>query len=93
MIARSVDANSVDSLRAAGANAVVVDGLTTALDIAERAILLYEPEQNADVDKSAAPMATAVAGPLSTETMNSAVADGLPEDATPPQRKRRRSRI
>ena len=84
VIARSVDANSVDSLRAAGANAVVVDGLTTALDIAERAILLYEPEQNADVDKSAAPMATAVAGPLSTETMNSAVADGLPEDATPP---------
>jgi hypothetical protein len=34
----------VARLRAAGADAVVVDGLTTALDLAQRAVLLYEPE-------------------------------------------------
>jgi hypothetical protein len=32
-------------VRAAGANAVVIDGLTTARDLAERAVLLYEPEE------------------------------------------------
>jgi len=38
------DEASVARLRAAGASAVVVDGLTTARDLAERAVLLYEPE-------------------------------------------------
>ena len=45
VIARSAEPSGVDSLREAGANAVVVDGLTTALDIAQRAILLYEPDE------------------------------------------------
>ena len=43
ILARVPDAESVERLRAAGASAVVVDGLTTARDLAERAVLLYEP--------------------------------------------------
>ncbi len=34
-------------MRAAGADAVVVEGLTTARDLAERAILLYETAADA----------------------------------------------
>jgi CPA2 family monovalent cation:H+ antiporter-2 len=45
VLARVPDDDSVARLREAGADAVVVDGLTTALDLAQRAVLLYEPEQ------------------------------------------------
>ena len=44
LLARAPDDASAARLRAAGADAVVVDGLTTALDLAQRAVLLYEPE-------------------------------------------------
>jgi CPA2 family monovalent cation:H+ antiporter-2 len=44
VLARVPDEASVAPMRAAGADAVVVDSLTTARDLAERAILLYEPE-------------------------------------------------
>jgi Kef-type K+ transport system membrane component KefB len=44
ILARVPERDSVARVRAAGASAVVVDGLTTARDLAERAILLYEPE-------------------------------------------------
>ncbi len=43
ILARVPDEASATRMRTAGADAVVVDGLTTALDLAERAILLYEP--------------------------------------------------
>jgi CPA2 family monovalent cation:H+ antiporter-2 len=45
ILARVPDRDGAERLRAAGANAVVVDGLTTARDLAERAVLLYEPEE------------------------------------------------
>jgi monovalent cation:H+ antiporter-2, CPA2 family len=45
ILARVPDRASAERLRAAGASAVVVDGLTTARDLAERAVLLYEPEE------------------------------------------------
>ncbi len=48
IIACSQDAAGVEKLRKAGANAVVVEGLTTALDIAQRAILLYEPDEDSN---------------------------------------------
>jgi CPA2 family monovalent cation:H+ antiporter-2 len=44
LLARVPDEAGVPEMRAAGADAVVVDGLTTARDLAERAILLYEPD-------------------------------------------------
>jgi CPA2 family monovalent cation:H+ antiporter-2 len=50
ILARVPDKDGAERLRAAGANAVVVDGLTTARDLAERAVLLYEPEEAADHD-------------------------------------------
>ena len=50
ILARVPDKDSAARLRAAGASAVVVDGLTTARDLAERAVLLYEPEDEADHD-------------------------------------------
>jgi CPA2 family monovalent cation:H+ antiporter-2 len=50
ILARVPDKDSAERLRAAGANAVVVDGLTTARDLAERAVLLYEPEEPAEHD-------------------------------------------
>ena len=50
ILARVPDRDGAERLRAAGANAVVVDGLTTARDLAERAVLLYEPEEEADHD-------------------------------------------
>ena len=50
ILARMPDKDGAERLRAAGANAVVVDGLTTARDLAERAVLLYEPEEEADHD-------------------------------------------
>ena len=43
ILARVPGSQTVERLRAAGASAVVVDALTTARDLAERAILLYEP--------------------------------------------------
>jgi monovalent cation:proton antiporter-2 (CPA2) family protein len=46
VLARVPDEDSVTRLREAGADAVVVDGLTTALDLAQRAVLLYEPEED-----------------------------------------------
>jgi CPA2 family monovalent cation:H+ antiporter-2 len=48
ILARVPDKDGAGRLRAAGANAVVVDGLTTARDLAERAVLLYEPEAPAE---------------------------------------------
>jgi voltage-gated potassium channel Kch len=45
LLARAPDDDSAVRLRKAGADAVVVDGLTTALDLAQRAVLLYEPEE------------------------------------------------
>ena len=42
LLARVPDQESVAAIRAAGADAVVVEGLTTARDLAERAVLLYE---------------------------------------------------
>jgi CPA2 family monovalent cation:H+ antiporter-2 len=50
ILARVPDRDGAERLRTAGANAVVVDGLTTARDLAERAVLLYEPEDEADHD-------------------------------------------
>jgi hypothetical protein len=44
VLARVPGEDSVARLRAAGADAVVVDGLPTALDLSQRAVLLYEPE-------------------------------------------------
>jgi hypothetical protein len=55
------DEASVQQLRAAGASAIVVDGLTTARDLAERAVLLYEPE--AVAGEAAAPAKVAAAQP------------------------------
>ena len=60
VIARSAEPSGVDSLRAAGANAVVVDGLTTALDIAQRAILLYDPDETDEKGDKAASASAAV---------------------------------
>ena len=47
LLARVPDEAGVPEMRAAGAEAVVVDGLTTARDLAERVILLYEPDEAA----------------------------------------------
>jgi Kef-type K+ transport system membrane component KefB len=47
LLARVPDEGGVSEMRAAGADAVVVEGLTTARDLAERAILLYEPDEAA----------------------------------------------
>ena len=77
VIARAADPSGVDKLRAAGSNAVVVDGLTTALDMAQRAILLYEPEEaeNAEaaaqttvLPAAAATPASAIEAPVPAET-------------------------
>ena len=48
LLARVPDEANVAAMRAAGADAVVVEGLTTARDLAERAVLLYEPEEADD---------------------------------------------
>jgi CPA2 family monovalent cation:H+ antiporter-2 len=44
LLARVPDEAGATEMRSAGADAVVVEGLTTARDLAERAILLYEPD-------------------------------------------------
>lgn len=44
VFARGPDESWIDRLRAAGANAVVLDGLTTAYEFAERVMLVYAPE-------------------------------------------------
>ncbi|MEM9441451.1 MAG: cation:proton antiporter, partial [Pseudomonadota bacterium] len=80
VIARSAESNGVDSLRAAGASAVVVDGLTTALDIAERAILLYEPDE-VDAKRDDAAEATAVVA--TSKQTDKAIEGPPPEPATP----------
>ena len=49
LLARVPDEASAPAMRAAGADAVVVEGLTTARDLAERAILLYEPADAAAI--------------------------------------------
>lgn len=41
---RAPDEDWIGRMRAAGANAVVIDGLTTALELAERVMLVYAPE-------------------------------------------------
>ncbi len=43
IFARVPDASWVQRLRKSGANAVVIDGLTTAIELAERVVLVYEP--------------------------------------------------
>lgn len=45
---RAPDESWLPKLRAAGADAIVVDGLTTALDLAERVMIVYAPEDAAD---------------------------------------------
>jgi CPA2 family monovalent cation:H+ antiporter-2 len=55
ILARVPERDSVEQVRAAGASAVVVDGLTTARDLAERAVLLYEPEAAGGTAASQAP--------------------------------------
>jgi monovalent cation:H+ antiporter-2, CPA2 family len=52
LLARVPDEESVPMMRAAGADAVVVDSLTTARDLAERAILLYEPESDTAIARA-----------------------------------------
>jgi CPA2 family monovalent cation:H+ antiporter-2 len=47
LLARVPDEAAAPQMRAAGADAVVVEGLTTARDLAERAILLYETAADA----------------------------------------------
>ncbi len=74
IIARSPDPAGVERFRKAGANAVVVEGLTTALDIAQRAILLYEPDEEqgvtgevaANTAEATAPAAGSVGGDAET---------------------------
>lgn len=44
---RAPDEEWIGRMRAAGANAVVIDGLTTALELAERVMLVYAPESPA----------------------------------------------
>ncbi|HSO41622.1 MAG TPA: NAD(P)-binding protein, partial [Rhodospirillales bacterium] len=44
---RAPDEDWIARMRAAGANAVVIDGLTTALELAERVMLIYAPESPA----------------------------------------------
>jgi CPA2 family monovalent cation:H+ antiporter-2 len=58
VVARCPDDASADKLRAAGASAVVIEGLTTALDLAQRAILLYEPEDDTPPPPPPPPAAT-----------------------------------
>ncbi|MCW8915314.1 MAG: cation:proton antiporter [Magnetovibrio sp.] len=43
IVARVPSLNNVDTIQAAGATAAVPESLTTALDLAERVLLLYEP--------------------------------------------------
>jgi CPA2 family monovalent cation:H+ antiporter-2 len=47
LLARVPDEAGAAEMRTAGADAVVIEGLTTARDLAERAILLYEPDEAA----------------------------------------------
>ena len=47
LLARVPDEASASEMRTAGADAVVVEGLTTARDLAERAVLLYETDEAA----------------------------------------------
>lgn len=58
IIARAPEAGEVESLRTAGADAVVIDGLRTAVDLAERTILLFnmagdEPDEPDHGDRAA----------------------------------------
>ncbi|MGI9506726.1 MAG: monovalent cation:proton antiporter-2 (CPA2) family protein [Geminicoccaceae bacterium] len=79
VVARSAESSGVDSLRTAGASAVVVDGLTTALDMAQRAILLYEPDEVDQPETKEASAAPAlVAAPVVVASSNTA-ADEHPE--------------
>lgn len=52
---RAPDEDWVGRLRSAGANAVVLDGLTTALELAERVMLVYAPEGTAEPDSQQRP--------------------------------------
>jgi CPA2 family monovalent cation:H+ antiporter-2 len=47
IFARGPDENWIDRLRAAGATAVVLDGLATAYDFAERVLLVYDSDADA----------------------------------------------
>jgi len=79
VIARSAETTGVDGLRTAGANAVVVDGLTTALDIAQRAILLYEPEDEGEKEENKAEAKEKAASSASAVTAGSAATDKVTE--------------
>lgn len=48
VLARVPDEGSVARVREASSDAGVVDGLIAALDLAQRAVLLYEPEEDAE---------------------------------------------
>jgi K+:H+ antiporter len=48
LLARVPDEAAAAAMRTSGPDAVVVEGLTTARDLAERAVLLYEPETAAE---------------------------------------------
>ena len=81
IIARSPDAAGVEQFRKAGANAVVVEGLTTALDIAQRAILLYEPDEEPEAPVVSKAAVTATTTPVA----GNVVEDGMTDlDAPPP---------
>ena len=75
VIARSAESSGVDSLRAAGASAVVVDGLTTALDMAQRAILLYEPDDVNEPETKEASSAPALAATPAVEASSDSPKD------------------
>ncbi|MDH3660308.1 MAG: monovalent cation:proton antiporter-2 (CPA2) family protein [Alphaproteobacteria bacterium] len=83
VIARSAEPSGVDSLRAVGANAVVVDGLTTALDIAQRAILLYEPDEVEQQAEEDAPATAAILAASEVDDETETEAESTPEPVSP----------
>ncbi|MGI9417146.1 MAG: cation:proton antiporter [Geminicoccaceae bacterium] len=81
IIARSAEPSGVDTLRSSGANAVVVDGLTTALDIAQRAILLYEPDDAGGDDAAAATPLVAAPATAAVDVLDEDEAKATPVEA------------
>ncbi len=82
IIARSPDATGVEQFRAAGANAVVVEGLTTALDIAQRAILLYEPDEDQIKAKDETSAEKPPTAAVDTKAVTKEVAETSPQTET-----------
>jgi CPA2 family monovalent cation:H+ antiporter-2 len=50
IIARVPDVSWVDRVRKAGANAVVVEGMTTAIELAERVMIVHAPERTSNME-------------------------------------------